>query len=187
MSDTQTLEGIKQAAPEGATHYHIGLQVYLKKFPTGWFYNKPTIGWIKTKMTDGKVDIDIELDEIIVITNIPADDMTESMPFELLQDDQEPEGRKDDSAKPRFDLIPPRAQEAMARVLTSGAARYGENNWKQVEPLEQRYLAAAMRHLNALSRGEITDPDTGEHHGAHVMCCAAFLVEHHAMQKEQAQ
>ena len=183
MSDTQTLEGIKAAAPEGATHYHIGLQVYLRMVYGEWEINMGQ-GWHHTETSSKQIGAGVECGEIVVLADIPCNDMAESMPFELLDGDEEPVGRKDDSAKPRFDLIPPRAQESMARVLTSGAARYGDNNWKQVQPLEQRYLAAAMRHLNALARGEVTDPDTGEHHGAHVMCCAAFLVEHHAVQQD---
>lgn len=36
------------------------------------------------------------------------------------------EGRKDDAEKPRFDLVPPRALTAVARVLTIGARKYSK-------------------------------------------------------------
>ena len=40
------------------------------------------------------------------------------------------EGRKDDTAKPRMDLIPPELLEGVADVLTYGAAKYAPRNWE---------------------------------------------------------
>ena len=41
------------------------------------------------------------------------------------------EGRKNDSGKRRMDLIPPEAIEALADVLTMGAAKYADRNWEK--------------------------------------------------------
>ena len=87
-------------------------------------------------------------------------------------------GIKHDQDKPQFRLIPPKAELAFAKVLTMGAKKYAPDNWKQIEP--HRYVDALMRHLNAFRQGEATDPESGEHHMAHIMCCAAFILEHDA-------
>ena len=86
-------------------------------------------------------------------------------------------GIKHDLGKPDFNLIPPRAELAMASVLTFGAAKYAPDNWKFVDNAEHRYLAAAMRHINAHRAGEIYDRESGLQHLAHAMSCLAFLIE----------
>ena len=86
-------------------------------------------------------------------------------------------GRKDDSGKIRYSLVPPRALALVARVLTYGAERYGAHNWERVENGRERYTDAVMRHVEAWRSGEKSDPDTGVHHLAHAVCCALFLVE----------
>ena len=86
-------------------------------------------------------------------------------------------GTKHDADKPRYDLLPPDAIDAMARVLTFGAEKYAPNQWRIVPDAVTRYQAAMLRHAFAMLRGEINDPESGQPHAAHVMCCAAFLVE----------
>lgn len=86
-------------------------------------------------------------------------------------------GRKFDSGKPEFSLLPPWATEAVARVLTIGAQKYEVNNWKFVPNGKFRYVNAAMRHLFAHLRGEIKDPETGESHLAHAICCLMFILD----------
>ena len=44
-------------------------------------------------------------------------------------------GVKHDSGKLRMDLVPPEAIKAMADVLTSGAAKYGDRNWEKGWPI----------------------------------------------------
>lgn len=86
-------------------------------------------------------------------------------------------GKKDDGGKTRFDLVPPFAMRELAEVLTIGAKKYGEENWRQVKGRRQRYFAACMRHLWAWWMGEGYDPETNRSHLAHAMCCLAFLLE----------
>jgi len=82
-------------------------------------------------------------------------------------------GVKDDGQKPRMNLIDPEWELDVARGLTAGAAEYGVDNWKLVNP--ERYIAAAMRHLNAMRRNEIMDAKTGIPHAALASCNLMFL------------
>ncbi|MEX1058763.1 MAG: dATP/dGTP diphosphohydrolase domain-containing protein, partial [Natronospirillum sp.] len=79
--------------------------------------------------------------------------------------------------KARMELIPPKAEMLLAEVLTFGAEKYGAENWRLVDEQERRYMAAAMRHINAHRQGEVLDQESGLPHLVHAMCCLAFLVE----------
>jgi hypothetical protein len=93
------------------------------------------------------------------------------------------EGIKYDDSKPDYSLIPPRALNDLVKVLTFGAKKYDRHNWKKVENAEQRYFAAAQRHLWAVVRGETHDPESGEHHYAHALCCIMYLLEFYSLQE----
>ena len=84
-------------------------------------------------------------------------------------------GHKDDQEKNRLDLIEPEFIEGVGKVLTFGADKYEPNNWQKVEDAENRYYAAAMRHLMAWRKGEKTDPESGISHLYHVACNIMFL------------
>ncbi len=86
-------------------------------------------------------------------------------------------GTKADSGKPMMGCIPPHAELAVARVLTFGAKKYSRGNWAHVENSDERYMDAALRHLNAYRRGEQTDSETGENHLAHAICCLMFMLD----------
>lgn len=85
------------------------------------------------------------------------------------------EGRKDDAGKPRYDLLPPELLEAVAQVLTIGAAKYGVRNWEKGMDWS-RVFAALQRHMWAWWDGENTDAETGLSHLHHAGCCIAFLI-----------
>ncbi len=87
-------------------------------------------------------------------------------------------GRKDDGDKHcRPDLIPPHAEEEVAKVLDFGARKYGDDNWRKVENAKTRYLAAARRHLIQYKKGETADPDSKLHPLAHAICSLLFVLE----------
>lgn len=86
-------------------------------------------------------------------------------------------GVKDDSLKLRYDLLPPFAIEKVVKILTFGAEKYAPDNWKHVDHWKERYTAALMRHLEAYRKGESVDPESGESHLAHLLCCGIFLLE----------
>ena len=81
---------------------------------------------------------------------------------------------KFDTQKPMFHLIDPVWHESVAKVLTAGAQKYEENNWKKNKD-PNRYISALERHLNAIKRGEFIDAETGELHTANISCNAMFL------------
>lgn len=90
-------------------------------------------------------------------------------------------GRKDDSAKRRYDLVPWKEFQEVVDVLTSGAIKYAPDNWKHVPEARSRYLAAAQRHIiDGWLCGEryddISKGGDGKHHLAHAICCLLFIM-----------
>lgn len=89
--------------------------------------------------------------------------------------EREATGVKWDQDKPRYDLLDAEAIDELAKVATFGAAKYAEHNWRAGIKLS-RLLAASLRHLFAILRGEDYDRETGLQHAAHLMCCAMFII-----------
>jgi hypothetical protein len=86
-------------------------------------------------------------------------------------------GRKDDTGKLRYDLIPVHPLEELARVYTLGAAKYEDRNWEKGLSWA-RVFAAMMRHAWAWWRGETYDPTDGQHHLSSVAWCAFALMDY---------
>lgn len=86
------------------------------------------------------------------------------------------EGKKYDDGKLRWDLLPMCIIEEVVEVLTLGAKKYGDSNWKQVENWEDRYYAAMMRHISKWRVGEKADDESGLRHLAHAICSAVFIM-----------
>lgn len=84
-------------------------------------------------------------------------------------------GVKYDADKPRMDLLDADAIEELSHVLAFGAHKYAAHNWRKGITYG-RLVAAALRHLFAILRGEDRDMETGLLHAAHAMCCCMFLV-----------
>jgi hypothetical protein len=122
---------------------------------------------------------DAEVDHIAEVSKMVSNPIDEAleMASNHAGDATEKVGQKFDADKPRFDLIPPRAERLLAKVLTFGAKKYAPGNWQHVEDAETRYIAAALRHINAYRVGEHSDPETGLPHLAHAMCSLAFVLE----------
>ena len=87
------------------------------------------------------------------------------------------EGVKYDQEKLRWDLLPLKPIQEVVSVLTYGAGKYDDENWKKVDNQRSRYYAAAMRHITAWWLGEQQDPESKHHHLAHAICCLIFLME----------
>lgn len=87
------------------------------------------------------------------------------------------QSHKADAGKLRYDLIPLRAEEMLAAVLTHGAERYGANSWRSVPNARVRYFAALRRHIAQWALGNHTDADSGLPHLAHALCNVVFLLE----------
>lgn len=93
------------------------------------------------------------------------------------------EGTKYDAGKLRFDLLSSLALNELVGVLTHGAAKYEDHNWRKGIPLS-RLLAASHRHLNAIMGGEDIDTESGYPHAAHLMCNAMFIIEQGILRQE---
>ena len=94
-------------------------------------------------------------------------------------------GRKFDTEKPKAYLLPPKALMEVSRVLTIGAEKYDEENWRKLDNLQNRYTGAALRHLFAHMDGETLDPETNLSHLAHALCCLLFKLEIEIEQTEK--
>ena len=92
-------------------------------------------------------------------------------------------GKKHDSGKLRFDLIPTQAEEALASVLTFGADKYEDRNWEKGLKWSRVY-GAARRHMNEYWKGNDADPESGMPHLWHALCCLAFLVTYAQTRKD---
>jgi hypothetical protein len=85
------------------------------------------------------------------------------------------EGKKFDQSKLPLELIDWAHVTEIAEVLQLGKEKYGPNNWQQLANPEDRYFAAAMRHLILWRQGEIIDSESGKPHLAHAACNLMFL------------
>lgn len=85
-------------------------------------------------------------------------------------------GRKNDQDKPDWTLLHYGSMLGMVRVLEFGCKKYDRNNWMHLK--QDRVLKAIMRHVNAISDGEMVDSETGLHHIYHVLCEAMFYAYH---------
>jgi hypothetical protein len=77
------------------------------------------------------------------------------------------EVKKYDSGKPMVQLVESWFILEIAKVMTFGAKKYGENNWKGVGGDPMRTYGSTMRHLLAYHGGKIDDPESGLPHLAH--------------------
>lgn len=86
---------------------------------------------------------------------------------------------KHDAEKPMMSLLSPFALEEMAKVLTHGAKKYSDHNWRNNGGLKySRLMSAVMRHLTAYQQGETKDLETGLSHLSHAACGLMMLIEY---------
>jgi hypothetical protein len=90
--------------------------------------------------------------------------------------DNNPKSRYGDKKAP-VHLFPPIAMLKAAEVFRLGAAKYGPYNWRDDSVSATVYYSAAMRHLASWFDGEDIDPESGQSHLAHVLCCMSILLD----------
>ena len=76
----------------------------------------------------------------------------------------------------------------VADVLTYGAEKYPKpplhDSWRTVPGGRIRYTDAALRHFHSyFVDGEFIDPESGQSHIAHIMCCLHFI---HELDKDES-
>lgn len=87
-----------------------------------------------------------------------------------------PQARKDDSEKPRLDLIPTAPLVGIGNVLGFGAKKYAAHNWRAGFAYS-RLIGAALRHVTSFNDGEDLDPESKLSHIDHALCTLMFLRE----------
>jgi hypothetical protein len=93
--------------------------------------------------------------------------------------------RKDDSnpkdrlgiKKVPLTLFPSPALIFAALVFQLGARKYGEFNWRNKAVRRRVYLEAIYRHMLAALAGEDLDAESGLPHEAHIIACAAIILD----------
>lgn len=91
--------------------------------------------------------------------------------------------------KLRLELIPPKAMEEVAKVMTYGAEKYtvrdsetgevlvtGADNWKKGQPW-MSVIASAKRHIEKFVQGEDYDPESQTLHVANAVANLLFILE----------
>lgn len=92
-------------------------------------------------------------------------------------------GKKFDSEKPSYTIIPVEALTDMAKAFQHGAKKYGKHNFKA--GIEYTRLAdAAMRHITQFINGENLDSESNETHIGHALASLAMLAYMYHNKKE---
>lgn len=98
----------------------------------------------------------------------------------ILTEDLHVAGAKDDSVKPRTDLVLggfSRALWEVSQVGTFGANKYTDNGWMEVPNGIERYLNALLRHYFKYRMGEAYDHESGLLHLSHLAWNALAVLE----------
>lgn len=85
-------------------------------------------------------------------------------------------GTKHDGSKAPLSMLPPAGLEGAARVFEFGARKYGTYNFMGGFAYT-RLTSAALRHLFAWIWGQDSDPESGQSHLHHALCCLLMLCQ----------
>lgn len=109
-------------------------------------------------------------------TSIKYEYVTYKVNKEMSDIQEEHVGRKHDSNKPRYSLLPTGTVNQVIQVLEYGAVKYEPENWQHVPNARTRYYDAAMRHIDDWWNGSEIDEESSLPHLAHAICCLLFLL-----------
>ena len=139
-----------------------------------WITKGDVVSVLYTVVRTGANDLGffIQIDELID----GVDCFTEDSFLRRFKSISNEQGRKDDSSKLRYSLLPVGTVNQVVQVLEFGSIKYSEGNWQKVPNAKTRYYDAALRHIDAWWQGEKVDSETGLPHLAHAICCLMFLM-----------
>lgn len=95
-----------------------------------------------------------------------------------IHSDERGTGARFNDGKTALGLIPLDSLSLAADVFEFGAKKYKKHNWMKGQPWSVP-MECAMRHLAAIQRGEIDDPDSGLPHIGHLLCNAIMLAHYY--------
>lgn len=89
--------------------------------------------------------------------------------------------KRNNQGKVDYTLVPVDALEAEARVWMQGMQKYDRGNWEKLwgDDTLNVAMASLLRHAYAILNGEMLDPESGQHHAAHIRCNAAMLIRYY--------
>lgn len=96
------------------------------------------------------------------------------MPIGDVKSKERGSGARYNDGKPAYELVPLWALASCARVFNYGRRKYAEWNWAKGSAWSVP-LGSILRHLSALQRGELVDPESGLPHTGHILCNALML------------
>ena len=76
--------------------------------------------------------------------------------------------------KPKFSFIDLTCLTECALVLEFGAKKYSRDGWRKGFP-QTEVIDSLLRHISAIQRGELIDPESGLSHSGHIQANAMFL------------
>jgi hypothetical protein len=80
--------------------------------------------------------------------------------------------------KPPMEYVPYGPLAQVAKVMQTGALKYGRKNWRQDKILASTYVGAITRHaLLEWSEGVNVDKESGQHPLAHVIACCLLVMD----------
>jgi hypothetical protein len=87
---------------------------------------------------------------------------------------------KYDNGKAPLHLIPPEVLVEISEIFGFGAAKYGENNWRDDGGTTNfgRTYSSIQRHLNSFWQGEDLDPESSKSHLIHAITQLIILRVH---------
>lgn len=98
-----------------------------------------------------------------------------------LDGDHGQSAKKNDTGKPRFDiLVSMFGLDTVCVVLGEGAIEYGDFNWRKSKDdpkYRMRLIAACMRHVYQYATGTKIDAKSGKPHLAHAICNLLMVLD----------
>ncbi len=86
----------------------------------------------------------------------------------------EEKGKRDNTGKVKWSLLPDNTLIPMIRVLEFGAIKYAPHNWKKGLPVTE-ICESLKRHLISFMEGEDIDQESLQEHIGHIQANAMFL------------